>query len=326
MILFLHGPETYLTRQKLHQITDKAREQGTSDTATTIIDGQTASVGEVSDTVLASSLLADRRLVIMTDWLATRSSNETADMLSAIKRTPPETILVIVEYGELDKRLTGFKQLVKLADKTWYLTRLDEPAARRFLLNHAKKMDVRLSDSVATKLLSYVGTDLWSLTTELQKLAVATTTGEVTEDLVTELVQPEISPDIFGFVDAIGERDVQAATTLLATIRQSGEPDLRVFAMIVRQFRILLGVQALLAQPQSDAAIAKQLALHPFVVHKARAQAKHYSEYELRSMYGRLAELDELMKTGRRDPGAALELFVIESCQRDAKSASVQAR
>ena len=80
--------------------------------------------------------------------------------------------------------------------------------------------------------------------------------------------------------------------------------------MVVRQYRILLGVQT--AGDRPDTEVAKQLGVHPYSVKQARRQASRFSEAELREIYDELAELDVAGKSGKRDPEQALELFVAE--------------
>lgn len=315
MILFLHGAGTYFLKEKLDQIRDKAKSQGVNEANVVEMDGSAATVAEVSQVIRSGSLLSAKQLVIVRDWLLTRPADETKQLLEVITDTPDSTILVMAEFGEPDKRLVGFKGLQKLAAKTWVFPSPDEAFMRRWLGRRAGSLGVKLSPPVAQTLVAHVGLDAWGLASELDKLSVAAESGEITEELVDSLVSEQAVGNVFTLVDALGRRDPKTSLAMLRTLGEAGEPALRVFAMIVRQFRLLLGIQALLAEKQPDAAIARQLGAHPFVVRKMRGQAALYSESELKDIYRRLTELDHQVKTGRREPEAMLELFIIEVCE-----------
>jgi DNA polymerase III subunit delta len=108
----------------------------------------------------------------------------------------------------------------------------------------------------------------------------------------------------------VAAKDFRKAQSALRSLLESGEPPQRIFAMVVRQYRILLGATA--SGNQSEFAVAKQLGVHPYSVKQARRQADRFSEEDLRGIFDELAELDLATKTGKRDAAEALELFVAE--------------
>ena len=315
MILFLHGQEDFLIREKLAQITAKAEGQGTPRDAMPELAAGESSLDEVRAVVAGGSLFTDQQVVVLRNWLTQASTEEADQVVAAAQTAAPETIVVVAEFGEPDKRRSAYKQLTKAAAKSWTFPAMDETAAAAWLRQRAKSRDIRLSPAAVHRLVTAVGTDAWSLSTELEKLATAAE-GEITPALVDELVVPLHRTDIFAMVDALSKRDAATALRLLRGLQDAGEPALKTFGLIVWQYRVLLGVLAMSSQGASDHEIAKAQGLHPFVVRKAKAQAKRFSESELRELYSALAELDGQMKTGQRDPDTALELFILEHCEK----------
>lgn len=313
MILFLHGSEPFLIREKLQQIRAKAAAQGIDDLNTAELDGSEATAGAVGEAVTAMPFLAEQRLVIVRDWLLSRSAAESDELAEAIGATPQSTILAIAEYGAPDKRRSAFKNLTKQADKAWELNRLDEPAAARWLNQRANRLGAKLEASAARALVEAVGTDLWALATELDKLVTAANGKPLGAALIQELVIAQSNPNIFGLVDAIGRRDAATALKEFGELAESGEPPLRVLAMIIRQYRLLLGIQDGASRGLSDGAIAKEAGVQPFLLKKLRRQADSYTARELHRVYQELANIDYRIKTGRIDPEVAIELFIIET-------------
>jgi DNA polymerase-3 subunit delta len=318
MILFLHGPESYLLREKLQQITERARSQGTDDTNTAQFEAVEAELPALKEALQAAPFLTKQRLVIIRNLLLDRTAEEVEEITTVLENVPETTIAVFCEIGEPDRRRHGFKALTKAAEKTWQLGRLDEGSAVRWVVQRAAKQDINIRPQAASELVRRIGTDLWSLSTELDKLTSAGD-GEITEQLIEELVEADLPSDIFAMVDAIGRRDAKTALDHFKRLSDEGEPALRTFAMIIRQFRILLSVQAATGQP--PAALARILGLHPFVVQKAIGQAKHFTERELRDIYAELAELDYRFKTGQSEPETAIELFIVELSTKQAVTA-----
>lgn len=318
MILFLFG-EPFLVREKLQQITERAESNGIDATNRSHLDGSTVSAGDVRSAVQAMPFIAPQRLVVVRDWFMYRSADESGELVEALKDTPETTIAVVAESGSPDARRTAFKELKKLAEKSWEFQELDEQGAARWLLRVAGEKGMTLGRAEAALLVERIGVDLWALSTELDKLANAEKLDAAT---ITQMTTDQKESDIFALVDALGRRDAGAALKEYHRLREVGEEPLRVFAMIVRQFRTLIASQSLAGGGATEKDIAKVLGhlttkkgspVHPFVAKKARQQAERYSESELREIYQRLADLDRAMKTGGIEPDAGMELFIIEA-------------
>lgn len=307
MILFLYGFEAYLLREKLQQVITKAK---TQDAAVVMLDDE-SELAAIREAMQGSSLFASKQLIVIRDLLS-RPAAEVSAILEAAEGLPEGTILAVAEFGEPDKRTIGFKQLGKLAEKTWHFDPLDNSGAQQWVQRWAKENAVSVQPAATQELISRAGTDIWTLSTELEKLSAAQDT--VTVEQVAALVAEELPADIFQMVDALGQRDAKTVVTHLHRLLDEGEPLLRIFAMVIRQFRLLLQTSSLLGGGVSPNELPKRLGTHPFVARKVAAQAKHFTEHELRDIYARLADLDFGFKSGKSEPEAALELFVVELC------------
>lgn len=100
----------------------------------------------------------------------------------------------------------------------------------------------------------------------------------------------KIPQNTFGFLDGIkpaqGKRNVELFHNALVTVSE----DL-LFFMIIRQFRLLLGVS-------SSASIDEVKRLAPWQKSKLISQAKLFSPLQLKIIYKRLHEIDLAQKTG----------------------------
>ena len=318
MILFIHGFETYQVRQKVNQVVDKAVTQGVPATNVHRLDAAETELSQLVGIIRNQGLFAERQVVVIRDGLSELSAKDAEELVAAAAETDEQTVVVLAEYGKPDKRRGAFKQTMKQAAKTWEFPELDMAGARLFATEYAKQQGYRINGAALTALLEAGTPDGWRLATELDKLALAADDQPITDSLVHEQVAAEMAGDIFMLVDAAGRRQAAPALKSLKALTVAGEPPLRILAMLLRQYRLLLVVHDLLGRGASDAQIQEALAsignrVPPFVLKKLKTQAGLFTDREVVDNFDQLAEIDYQVKTGRTEAEAALELFIIES-------------
>ena len=92
-------------------------------------------------------------------------------------------------------------------------------------------------------------------------------------------------------------------------LSQPGQEPLSIFAMIVRQFRLLLQAKELVETRTPGNQMASQLKVPAFVADKLVQQSQRYSSAQLYQIYQHLLELDIAMKSGS-DPATTLDRLV----------------
>src|ERR1035437_8754459 len=96
---------------------------------------------------------------------------------------------------------------------------------------------------------------------------------------------------LFTFLDNVKPNNSEVLIKLFHELRQNMEPEL-IFFMLIRQFRIMLGIEGL---DKIDE--VKRMA--PWQAGKMQRQAKLFSEEKLKSNYEKLFEIDLGSKTGK---------------------------
>ena len=175
--------------------------------------------------------------------------------------------------------------------------------AEQFKLHGAK------ADPEACRaLIVLVGDDLYELATEIDKLTTWAAGEPITAEIVTELVAARAEGSNFALTDACGARDLPGM--LLATeqlLERTPDPRSRtiprVTSILNSHIARLRQCQLLEAEGLSAKDAAGRLRQHPFYVQKLYAQARNFTEDELRDATVRLAELDHALKGGSRLTG-----------------------
>ena len=137
-------------------------------------------------------------------------------------------------------------------------------------------------------------------------------TGEVVSSDVQLFLDEKADDSIFNLVDAVVTGRSKEAYKMIREQYRLGEDAQFVFAMLLRQFRILLELRDLYDREDnlSSEQLAKKLNLHPFVVKKSLVFVKKYSLDKLKTIYQRLLDLDVKTKTGQGDQSLLLDVFV----------------
>jgi DNA polymerase-3 subunit delta len=130
-----------------------------------------------------------------------------------------------------------------------------------------------------------------------------------------DLLTPDSSQaDIFAMVDALGMRDGQKASENLQRLLEQQEHGY-IFAMVIRQFRLLLLVREILdggGGGDELAAKLRFLRVKKWMSRKLIPQAKRFSLPVLEEIYHRLLNLDEDVKSSLIPVDLALQIFVSE--------------
>src|SRR5690606_12780881 len=92
---------------------------------------------------------------------------------------------------------------------------------------------------------------------------------------------------VFDFVDALANGNGKAAQHLLHRLLDS-EDAFALWAMVIRQFRLLIQAREILDGRGNQNDVARVLGIHPYVAEKATQQASRFSIESLEYIYHKL--------------------------------------
>jgi DNA polymerase-3 subunit delta len=292
---------------------------------TTLLDGADVTLPELRNACDTIPFMSERRLVVVHGLLsrlvAPRTSRKESEqsnwqkshleeLASYLPQLPETTRLVFVEPGRLTSNHPILRQA---AEDQFSYVRLF--AAPQDLVKWAHRRTIakggKLSPQAATALVEAVGADQRILDQEIEKLLAYTNQERpITSDDVSLLVPYAQEAVIFDAVDALGRRDGATAAQLIHNLLDHGNDPLYLFAMIVRQFRLLIQIKELSTAGLTPPAIAQEIKLHPFPTRKLYVQARNFTLEQLERVHRHLLEIDVQLKTGKIDRLVALDLLV----------------
>lgn len=307
MIYFLYGDNTFLSRQKLAEITDGYKKAHASGLNFQAFDMATKSLDEFKEFVQAQAMFQEKKLGILSNVFSKNVDEE--KLLELFKKqniVKESSVIIIVIEGGVPKG-SAYKYFLDNAH-TQEFKNLDNLKLERWVVSQFQKQGIQVAPAVAQQLILMVGFDMWQLSSEIDKLATwRADIKKVSTDDLTLMIKGKIESDMFKTIDALAGGQRQTALRLLHQHIAQGEKELYILSMFAYQFRNLLKVKDLSQKGESLAGIVKKTKLHPYVAKKSLMQSQRFNINVLKSVYQRILDLDIKIKTGQIEPVEALD-------------------
>ena len=258
-IYLLYGEEGYLKKQYKERFVKAMVAEG--DTMNyAYYEGRNTDVKQVIDLAETMPFFAERRLIVFENTGFFKNAG--AELADYIKEMPETTYFIFVE-NEVDKRSKLYKA-VKAKGHIVELSAQDESTLKRWIQGIIRGEKKQMADSVILYFLGKVGTDMENIRKELEKLVCYALDREtITKEDVDAVCVTQIANHIFDMVNAVADKDQRRALDLYYDLLALKEPPMRILFLMIRQYRILFQVKALLQQGYGKKEIASKAGLHP---------------------------------------------------------------
>ena len=310
MFYIFHGDDEHSQIETLADLQSKLGDAAMLDLNTTRFDGQRLTFSELQHACDSIPFLADKRLVIVKNLFNQKTAFQD-ELLAYLPHLPETTRLVFLESKSLAKKHPAHKLAEE--DEKGFIREFKRPEGaelERWVRQRVQASGGKIQPFAAHLLAANVGNDLQLLGNEIEKLVLYKGKATIEAEDVSLLCSYVAEASIFDLVDALGGRQGKTAAQLLHKKFQEGTDPFYLFAMFVRQFRLLIQVKELAENGQPPAEIAKTLKIHSFVSGKLHQQSKNFSLEQLEQIYRHLLDIDIGVKTGRTDMVTALDLMV----------------
>lgn len=271
-------------------------------------DGEEAEYDHMREALESLPFLASKKLVVLRN---PSTNQEFVDKAEKLLANLPETTDVIIHEPKLDKRSVYYKFLKKNTDYKEF-NELDRPQLVSWLIDETKKVNNgRIERADAAYLIERVGLNQQLLSKEMAKLL--TYNPHITRGTIDLLTEPTPQSTVFQLLDAAFAGNHKKALAIYQEQRAGKAEPLAIIGMLAWQLHILAIVVA--AGQRSDAEIAKEAKLNPFVVRKSRDIARNLSLTRLKLLTSQLLDLDIRLKTTAVNPDDALQYFLLTISQ-----------
>ena len=331
MLYILIGPDNYTLTQELNRIKKSIGNDTAAGTNIIELEGDKLSLSDFRIACETIPFLAEKRLVIINGLLErfepktrpapAKKTVRTAEkpkewqlLTNCMKNLPDTTILVLVDSA-VSNRNPLLKEISPKAQvKTFPLLKRTELPI--WVQKRITQAGGKISTQAVDLMAKLVGNDLWVMANEIDKLVLFTNGKSIEENDVKAIVSHAQETNVFTMVDAILEGKTGFAEELLQQLLDRGAAPTYLLWMLHRQVRFIVLAKDLKAQKKSNAEIQSKLGLSDYPLQKTLEQADKYSLERLKMFYEKLLETDLAIKTGKYDGELALNILVVELCDK----------
>ena len=328
MLYILWGEDDFSLGEALEEIKRSISDQELLAVNTTVLDGQQVSPDKLSAVCGTVPFMSEKRLVIAkgllerfepkskprgrkkSSALATKR-DEYKPLLASLSAIPDSTILVLID-GKLKSSNPLFKALSARAEvKSFPLLRNTE--LRQWIQTRVKKEGGSMSPKTVDLLAKLVGSNLWVMKNEIDKLVLFTSGRRIEEEDVKQVATCAQQTNVFVMVDAILAFKAKIAEQSLHQLLEAGAAPTYLLVMIARQVRMVVRAKELRNQGKHEVEIQGKLGLTAeFALRKTLEQAARYPLARLKEVYRKLLETDLSIKTGKYEGELALNILIAE--------------
>lgn len=319
-VYLFYGGETFLMEDAIRRLEDAVLGGGEDRQWNhTVMDLEEMPIQDLVLEAETPSFFGGHRLVVGKNaWFLTanrgkeKQEHRPEELVRYAARPLEGNVLVITVSAEkLDVRKKVVKDLKKKVREVVFQP-LDSKELPRWVAGKLKETGVKVHPRTTEALIRQVGGDLQLLDMEIRKLATYVgTSGRITPETVAEMVPRTLEQDVFKLVDRVARRKTAEGIALFYDLLQNREEPIRILALIIRQFRLMLQVKVLAAKGMSEREIASTLKVHPYPVKLALRQVHTCSEGALREWLFQSIEAERDIKSGRIDKTLALERLIL---------------
>ncbi len=332
MIYVLSGQDDFSITQTLENIKKELGDEASLAMSTTTLDGNQLSFEELKNVCETIPFMTGKRLVIVTGLMGrfesgtrtrrqSKSANknkkqeEAAIFANYLASGIPETTILVLIEGVISGDNPILKSLAgKATIRSFALPR--DTKLREWVHKRVKDKGGEISPRATNLLARLVGSNLWIMASEIEKLLLYTSGRKIEEDDIHAVVGYNQQATVFNMVDAILEFKTEQAEKMLESLFRSGVAPVYLLFMIARQVQLILRIKELSRMRITNREMQGKLGISSeWVLKKTLEQASRYSLSRLKDVYRKLLDTDISIKTGKIDPELAMNILVAELCR-----------
>ncbi len=284
-------------------------------------DMESTPIAQALDDAMSAPFFGERRLVFVDHayFLTTdphkgiKVDHDMDSLLTYLEHPEPTTVIVfLATTGKLDSRKKVVKTLKKVAEVV-SLEAIGEHQIKQLVETDLQNNGFQMQPEAFSKLLQRTGSDLSLIMNELPKLKMASyDSKQISVDVVQELVTKSLDQNVFDLVNDVMSKHIDAALSLYRQLILTKEEPLRINAVLVSQFRLLIQTKILVKNGYSQGSIASTLKVHPYRVKLAMQSTRRLKLNDLKRAYLGLIDIEKSLKSSTKDPETLFELFMLK--------------
>ena len=342
-LVILQGIEEYLVDFYADALVKKFVKEASKSLDAVELDRETVTVDEIIENLETVSLLSDRKVVVIKNFIDARgkypkniqkSEDGAFDALcnytsgKGIGGGIPEGALLIITVAKQDEDTAARKRMISDFDKAlakagnvYDFEPLNMGQLSGFIEKRLNASGKKYNSSLVRRIADESGYSnknidygLYELDNDIKKIIAHSGINEaISYDDVADIITANPENDIFGLIDAIGARRKDKALELLNNLLAKDASEYQILALLTGQLELMLMVREMGEDGMNLAQIKEEMkaaGTHEYKTQKAYQSAGRFGSAELRKMLSAAYDIDMQIKSGLYDGKLALELFI----------------
>ncbi len=314
-IYLLYGQEVYIKDSYIKKMFDMVDDGGMADFNKIIFDGEKADISEIDDAIESFPIMCEKKVVLIKDSnIFSKAKDEIKQYWTKRLDNIPDYLTIIFDEKTIDKRNAVYKKLTSVGVAVEFEFMDDKDTVtwvERQVLNSKKK----IAKDVAQYFVSVCDAGLSNIKNELDKLLSYCDT-QIGKSDVDKIVSKSVNVRVFELTDHIMSKNSDGAMKILSDLKTIKEPAARLMYILSSTFDKMLYSALAVAEGKSYAQIAPIIKATPYIAQKYANSARSFGENYLVDRIIAAANIDLDIKNGLIGDWEALELYVIDSCEK----------
>ena len=316
MILVFYGKNDFGVDTEVRKIRLSVTPEEIRDVNLTYLNGDVVTKSEFLSAVLTVPFMANKRLVIVQGLIARLNSKKAmeasgwADLSEQLKPMPVTTDIVFREE-DLNRKNYLFKILSPISTVRHFpLLRPGE--LKQWIKDKVNSMGLTIDSQAVNLMVDFIGSDLRTVDSELNKLTLYSETGCITVDDVEMMVAYVKDQSIFKLVDSAIEGRNEEALRITQILLDYGSSPNMIVRMIQRQLRLLLLASDLRKRKIKPNEFSQRLAISGYPLQKTLEMERRVPFDRLLEAYNLILDSDLRVRSGLMSDIGSLDLLISE--------------
>lgn len=313
------GTERYFIERFREQLIDNALEDESIDLNFARFDMEEQPISDALFEASSLPFFGDHKVIFienpyfLTGQRVKNALDHDIAELELYLQEPAEFSVVVffAPYEKLDRR----KKITKLLEKQAQVIDVSEPhpnEVARYIKEVVKEKGYQFTDGAFQLFTERTDGKLSSMMHELEKLFLFHTDSKrITKEAIEQLVPKTLEQNVFELNTLVLNSQVDASIEAYQDLLIQKEEPIKIVALLISQFRLLLQVKIMQKQGHQQGDIAKLLKIHPYRVKLALQNIRKYNQRLLAEALDYLIDADFKMKTGQINQELQVELFIM---------------
>lgn len=320
------GVEEYMMSLALENLKNKYIDSSFDTLNYIKLEGKDTFLQDLINACETLPFMSDKKLVVLKDisaFMENIKDNSDKELYNYLGDLGDYLILILVDnsstlkkntkvyrYFNKDNRAVEFTKLLNNDLINWTNSILDK---------HNKKMNLSdinyFIDSSSYKSRN-INISLYDVENELLKVIDFSKKELISRDDIDKVLAKSIDTNIFELLNAINRNDSEKAILVFNEMYLSNEPIARIFHMITRQIRLLLGYKLYKNKGYQDGLIQEKLGIKDYEFKKIRTQSSSFQVLQLERIMKYLLQMDLKLKTVSTQDKLEMEILLVKLCQK----------